>query len=303
MVRDGKVFLKWSIPGGASDEDELAAVKEFWILREETPRAAWCDTCPDRLERFDVLKMDKMDPFSLGKDRVLYHDRSVSYGHVYVYRVMAVTGRGDESEPSNRAVIEWEIPPEAPSRVEGSSGDRTAILGWGPVEGAEGYRIYRKEQGNGFGHVPIARVGPKEFSYRDTGLSEDLVYDYTVRSVRTAGRTSLEGPGSRIISVIPRDLTPPKPPRGLVAIPLATGIELSWQRNTESDLLGYFVYRKDREETRYRALNKSPLGAAIYIDRTAIREKSYRYAVTAVDRSSQRNESAFSESVRVVYVR
>lgn len=304
VVRDGKVFLRWSMPHKAVDESEMAELREFQVLREEAPlEGEWCDECPERLERFDVLRMDKMDNFSLVGDRVVYQDKRVSYANVYVYRVISVSARGYESKPSNRTVIYWDIPLDAPGRVEGTAEDRETNLHWDPVDSADGYRIYRKQEGNEFGDVPIAVVGSNEISYRDTGLSSGQVYYYMVRSIRRAGRTWLEGPGSGEISLIPKDLTPPVPPQGLLAFPLAAGIELSWQRNIEPDLLGYFVYRRDRGEGEYRRLNKFPLEAPIYIDRTVILGKFYEYAVTAVDRSTQRNESAFSESVRLVYVR
>jgi len=304
VVRGGRVFLRWSMPRQAPDKSEAAGVREFHVLREEARfEGEWCEECPERLERFDVLRMDKMDNFSLVGDRVVYQDRRVSYGHVYVYRVISVTARGYESDPSNRAVIYWDIPPSAPGRIEGAAGDGVANLRWKPVDGAEGYRIYRKQEGSEFGDAPIGAVGMNDISYRDTGLSNHLVYHYMVRAGRRVGRTWVEGPGSEEISLIPRDLTPPGPPQGLVAIPLAIGIELSWQRNTEPDLLGYFVYRRDREGGEYRRLTESPLKAPIYIDRTVILGKRYEYVVTAVDRSAQRNESAFSEPVRLVHVR
>jgi fibronectin type 3 domain-containing protein len=103
--------------------------------------------------------------------------------------------------------------------------------------------------------------------------------------------------------LIPKDLIPPERPKGLMAIPLADGVELSWQRSTELDLLGYFVYRRDPKEGQYSRLNEVPLQAPTYLDQTADLGQSYEYVVTGVDRSPQRNESAFSESVVVTYVR
>jgi hypothetical protein len=89
----------------------------------------------------------------------------------------------------------------------------------------------------------------------------------------------------------------------VVAIPLAEGIELSWQRNTEPDLLGYFVYRRGWEWEDFRRLNESPLEVPLYLDKTAILGRRYEYAVTAVDRSPDRNESVFSDPVSLMYVK
>jgi hypothetical protein len=304
MVREGKVFLTWAMPSRAVDGSEVGPFKGFEVFREEALLSEeWCEECPEELEPLDVLKMDERDNFSVSGDRVVYQDRRVVYGHLYVYRVKSVTGRGYRSDLSNRAVIHWDAPPEAPGRLEGSAGDRGVILHWDPVEGAEGYGIYRKQKGEEFGHVPIAVVGPKDISHEDGGLSNDLSYHYVVRAVRNIGKTRLEGPSSAEISLIPKDLTSPAPPQGLLAVPLAIGIELSWQRNTEADLLGYFVYRRERAAGKYVRLNVSPVKASVFIDREAILDRSYEYAVTAVDASPQKNESDFSESVTLNYVR
>ncbi len=304
VVRGGQVFLIWSLPHVARDESEVAVLKEFRVLREEAPLGEeWCEECPERLEPFDVLRIDEEDRFSLSGERVIYQDKRVSFGHIYVYRVISISARGYESDLSNRAVIYWDTPPDTPSRVDGSAGDRVVALRWEPVQGAEGYRIYRRQEGEEFGDVPIVGVGPKETAHRDTDVSNDLAYHYVVRATRRLGTTWLEGLSSEEISLIPKDLTPPEPPQGLLVIPLAAGIELSWQRNTEPDLLGYFVHRRDRAGGEYSRLNERPLEAPIYVDRTAVLNQFYEYVVTAVDGSPQRNESVFSESVSLNYVR
>jgi hypothetical protein len=49
-------------------------------------------------------------------------------------------------------------------------------------------------------------------------------------------------------------------------------------------------------------LNESPLTKETYLDTHVELGKDYEYAVKAVDNSSQRNESAPSEEVRVKYL-
>ncbi len=303
IVREGKVFLRWSGPLGAEDAPKSGALGEFHVLRAEARlEERWCEECPERLERLDVLKIDRMDNFVLLGDRFVYQDEMVSYGHVYMYRVVSVTGRGYESALSNRAVVFWDTPPDAPRQVEGTAQDMESILRWDGVPQAEGYRIYRKQQGRDFGDAPVAVKGPDQLFHRDRGLSNGMLYHYEVRAIRRVGRTWVEGPGSEQVSLTPRDLRPPVRPKALVAIPLAEGIELSWQRNPDPDLLGYAVYRREPEGA-YRRLNDAPLEAPLYLDETAILGKRYEYVVTAVDLSPDRNESPFSESVSVLYIR
>ena len=100
----------------------------------------------------------------------------------------------------------------------------------------------------------------------------------------------------------PTDLVAPGAPVGLVAVPLKAGIELNWRRNREPDLLGYYVYRKKMGEEKFRRLNETPLSKEIYLDKEAELGEEYDYAVTAVDRSVRKNESPFSEEIRVKYL-
>lgn len=304
VVIEGKVLLRWSKPAKVPDGSRKAMLREFQVLRaEDRLEKEWCEECPERLEPLDVLRLDKMDNFTLVGDRFVYQDRKIAYGHVYVYRIVSITQKGFESDPSNRAVIFWDIPPEPPRQVEGTAEDRVADLRWDRVEGVGGYRVYRRMESGEFGDVPVARVGPEEFSYRDKGLSNGVVYYYVLRTARKVGKTWLEGASSVEIALTPRDLRPPVPPQAVVAIPLAEGIELSWQRNTEPDLLGYFVYRRGWEWEEFRRLNEFPLEAPLYLDKTAILGTRYEYAVTAVDRSPDNNESVFSDPVSLMYVR
>jgi fibronectin type 3 domain-containing protein len=172
-----------------------------------------------------------------------------------------------------------------------------------PAEGGEGYRVYRRREGTPFGHEPVAALGPNELSYRDTGLLNGLTYHYVVRAIRKVDKTWVEGTGTEEVSLTPKDLTPPETPSGLVAIPLPEGIELSWRRNVEPDLLGYAVYRRYWGESEYMRLNETLLAAPAYVDRSAVVGQAYEYVVTAVDSSPKRNESSFSRPARVKYVR
>ena len=74
---------------------------------------------------------------------------------------------------------------------------------------------------------------------------------------------------------------------------------LNWRRNREPDLLGYYVYRRRPGETEFKKLNETPLEKEVYVDTHVELEQDYEYVVTAVDNSVRKNESPFSEEVRV----
>lgn len=91
------------------------------------------------------------------------------------------------------------------------------------------------------------------------------------------------------------DILPPNPPSGLTALAGNARVDLDWGNNTESDLLGYFVWRGTNSAGPYTKLNASVLATSAYADTTAANGTTYYYRVTAVDTSS--NESAYSAQV------
>jgi fibronectin type 3 domain-containing protein len=129
-----------------------------------------------------------------------------------------------------------------------------------------------------------------------------MKYFYSVRAIKRVVKTDVEGTGSPSIAVTPIKLILPSAPVGLVAIPLKEGMELSWRKNPEPDLLGYNIYRRMPGEPQFKVLNESPLTKETYLDTRVELGKEYEYAVKAVDNSPRRNESPPSEEVRVKYL-
>jgi fibronectin type 3 domain-containing protein len=79
-------------------------------------------------------------------------------------------------------------------------------------------------------------------------------------------------------------------------------MELNWRKNQEPDLLGYYVYRRQVGEKDFKRLNETPLTKETYLDTDVVLKQDYEYGVTAVDHSTQKNESPLSEELRVKYL-
>jgi hypothetical protein len=84
----------------------------------------------------------------------------------------------------------------------------------------------------------------------------------------------------------------PKRPASLVATVRSGGIDLSWEENTEGDLLGYNLYRSTTPGTGYEKVNGSLITGTSYQDDGVSEGMTYYYVLAAVDTDSL--ESGFS---------
>ena len=92
------------------------------------------------------------------------------------------------------------------------------------------------------------------------------------------------------------DTTPPAAPTNLMATAGNNSVTLTWDDNAEADLAGYNVYRSTNSGSYGGAL-ATDVESSTYIDSTAVNGTTYYYVVTAVDGSSNSNESAQSSEV------
>jgi fibronectin type 3 domain-containing protein len=94
------------------------------------------------------------------------------------------------------------------------------------------------------------------------------------------------------------DIFPPAVPTALAAVATSgengveTAIDLSWQPDTEADLAGYAVYRREGDGLWQRISPSLPLVPPAFHDAHVQPGHSYRYAVTAIDQGG--HESARS---------
>ncbi len=91
-------------------------------------------------------------------------------------------------------------------------------------------------------------------------------------------------------TIAPKDEFPPAAPAGLRATASTSTVELSWEANTEPDLAAYRVYRSVDGGAFQKIAEVTDIPA--YSDKAVQPGKTYRYSLTAVDKSG--NESAHS---------
>ena len=133
----------------------------------------------------------------------------------------------------------------------------------------------------------------------DKSISFGQKYEYRaqrIARVSVDGRAlELAGPLSEPVRIEAVNVFPPAVPAGLVAV-AGTGengvaIDLSWEPDTEADLAGYIVYR--REGAAWQRLSPAqPVVGPAFHDAQVKAGSTYNYAVTAIDQGG--HESARS---------
>jgi len=141
----------------------------------------------------------------------------------------------------------------------------------------------------------------------DDTIEWEKTYQYkivafiTIYGPNTEPLGSYESDDSDLIEVFAHDTFPPEAPTSPQAVANSLGIErsvdLSWTPNTDRDLAGYNVYRRESEfSTKLEKVNKELLQGASYKDSSVKAGHRYEYVVTAVDlRNNESKPSAPTE--------
>jgi hypothetical protein len=176
------------------------------------------------------------------------------------------------------------------------------------------YRIYRCEKGSSKRvAVPYLRAvvhtqEGERWSGIDTGIEWEKTYLYSVTPVTRVysqeGRliAEIEGDDSTPLEIITHDVFAPSvPERLLPVVGRIRGkkfVDLLWAPNTEKDISGYNVYRRE-ENGQLARINSAPISMLSFQDVNVLAGHNYLYCISAVDVHG--NESARSlETTAVV---
>jgi len=162
----------------------------------------------------------------------------------------------------------------------------------GPVPEAAEQDLLIENVGQGRALDKTARFG-ESYEYRAQRVAR----------VNVNGKTlEIDGADSAAVQVDVRDVFPPAAPTGLAAVAslgtngAETAIDLSWQPDTEADVAGYVVYRREGSGAWERISPAEPVVGPAFHDAHVQPGHAYRYAVSAVDQSG--HESARSEEAQ-----
>ncbi len=209
----------------------------------------------------------------------------------HTFTVRATDEADNISEPVSRT---WKVDTETPAIPRSLTANGTIngiALNWDDNSEPDlaGYNIYRREAG-GADFTKLNDDLLEDSKYDDADASAETTSYYRVMAVDKAGNESDFALESAYRPV--PDTEAPATPRSLTATPSQSGIALDWADNSEEDLAGYNVSRREAGEADFVKLNSDPLEDSRYDDTAASAGKTSYYRVTAVDKAG--NESNFA---------
>ncbi len=217
-----------------------------------------------------------------------YSEKGLWQGQIYYYAISSIDNFFNESE---KQIVEIQIPdnepPEKPvSSYASSKPDGLVEITWQPSMSLDvvNYRIYRYRENERARMI----IETPDSIYRkiDSTAVLGVLQNYQVVAVDKSGNESEK---TKVISVIPKDIDPPHSPTGIRAIVQPSGVIISWENNSENDLLGYNIYRSEIPNGIPVKLNVRPIQNNEYTDPEG--SAGLYYKVSSLDTSRHENSS------------
>lgn len=180
-----------------------------------------------------------------------YKDNSAQVGQEYYYTVRAYVGETSNLGSFDKNGIKGVALPKKPTLKTAESVDFNAIkVTWKKVDGASGYYVYRKTDGEKY-FKQIAEVnGNKTFTSTDLSATTGVKYQYTVRAYRNrngkpyAGLYDSKGVTATACTKAPTIKS------GVSTV--SDKLKLTWSK--VNGATGYNVYRKLENDKNYKLI-------------------------------------------------
>jgi fibronectin type 3 domain-containing protein len=219
-----------------------------------------------------------------------------------LYAVSILNQNSRDAGISNVVSVPAVVAPAPPADFRAQITADGVVMSWGetPAAGAKiFYRVYRRAEGATTDAVAgEAPAGSTQFV--DHNFEWEKTYSYratvvTVIHVDGKPDVEFEGADTEAVKVFAHDVFPPAVPSGVQAVSSGVGqqpfMDLIWAPDTDADLAGYNVYRRE-EWSQPQKINSSVVTAPAFRDLNVGAGHGYFYSVTAVD--VRGNESARS---------
>ena len=206
--------------------------------------------------------------------RFKFIDTKVESGVTYLYTVKAVDGK-HYSAYIDKDIINYNSITRlsTPKLTKIYNSKEGITFHWDPVEGAEGYYVYRKTQ-KGWVHIGTVN-DPKSTAYlaRDDqkyGVVDGIQNIYTVRAYNGKSRSSFDADGIKLLRLKQPTLEKAKSARN--------GVYVTWEGVKAAK--GYYIYQKTPGGS-WKRVGEVNSKKNYFVDGTAKKGKTYVYTVKA----------------------
>jgi len=170
------------------------------------------------------------------------------------------------------------------------------------------YKVLRRVDGAKGEPTVVAQVPPagSPLTVVDSRIEWETTYEYWVTPIthwEAGGKSGdVEGDDSPRLKILAHDSFPPAVQNGLQAVyagdPQRPAIDLTWTPNSDEDLAGYNVYRRDASGA-YVKINAALVKSPAFHDAQVRAGDTYIYAVSAVDLRNNESDKSKETSERV----
>ena len=275
---DSMVSITWEYPSYTGSDKDLTV--GFNIYRKEKNKG--------------FVKINPAPVFRVEKG-LYFLDEKVENGKEYIYGVTPVDLVGNEGKMVRSKPVKPidKTSPLVPMGLTAKDTERGVLLLWkfSPEVDFDHYNVFRSTSLRG----QYEQINSKPLTnprFVDSSIVRGNPYYYKVVAIDKSGN---ESKPSGAVNIIPRDLSPPGPVKGIkFEIDKENRyVTLKWQSSVEKDLKGYFIYRGTSKERLLR-LNSKPY--VVKEDEPSYIDKGYKnrglrpgkhlfYGISACDNS------------------
>ena len=304
----GEVILGWTLPHLNTDGSRattLASMEIYRAIRDPSSDAG----APPAVGDSDPWRVLQAEPppgreeTGILRDLLEGRDLSEVLGREFSYAVKVFNRKGQTAGLSNVATLWLQPVPHPPGRPSLNPAEEFVEISWepsstnidgSPVAAGVAFNLYRTSSGRRSAASPLNSTPVAGTSYRDGSARLGETYVYRARAVLETVRGKVESRDSEEATLFHRDVYPPAPPSRLTLVAGREFLSLAWFPNSEADLAGYHVFRR-QGRGEFQRLTATATQRTSYEDRDLLEGPVHAYRVTAVDRAG--NQSSYSNVV------
>ncbi len=230
---------------------------------------------------------EKTDPL-----RMFYTD-SITNGQSYYYRIKGKTPFGEISPASEvvSGIGEKKLAYVPHITTKYFVDDKTVLLEWEFMEEGNslitGFELNQSDNVDGTYKTVVKNIPPEARRVRYDSLMPTNYMTITALGKNGSKRTSFPA------LVQPVDSIPPSKPQGFKGTVDSLGVvTLRWSPNSETDMLGYRVFKGNNKNEEYSQITVSPHQGTTYFDSVSVKDLNSKvyYQLIAVDQRFNMSE-------------